>query len=530
MRDSLRIALLLAGSAFLCFANELKSPDDWLAAGLESAKQQRWGEAADALLQGESLAPRDIRFQVELAGVAYRQNRIEEAKRRLHRALGIDPQNVYANDFLAHLYFREGNLQAALRYWNRIDKPRVRKLVLDQSPPITPDLLRRAVTISNGSVLSEDDLLTTSGNLERLDVFGSHRVNLLAREEQEFDVELQLMDRQGPSSGWIARLAPIAAGLPYQTVVLDLNNIRRSGTNFRSLVRWDPDKRMVAASLSGPLIGRPKWRYTIGGSARQELWDLRSTYNAPLVSKGALPLEKVSIDVGVEQGINSRLSWSNIGTFSHRSYKGIVDPNDPLFASGAGLKESSMLRYRLIDEPAARLTLDTLGGVEVGTVLASNTMRFTQLQAGLNFRWDINEGPKRLTMTSSARAAMTFGDMPFDEYSMLGMERDNSLWLRGHVGTFDGRKGNAPLGTDYVLFANDLKKTVYRNALFSWSAGPLFDIGSISDPTGKFGSKGWLYDTGVESQWRFLGGLTFVLTYGYDIKNGNNVVYTAIRR
>ena len=44
------------------------------------------------------------------------------------------------------------------------------------------------------------------------------------------------------------------------------------------------------------------------------------------------------------------------------------------------------------------------------------------------------------------RAGKTFGDLPFDELFMLGLERDNDLWLRGHIGTRDGRKGSAPLG------------------------------------------------------------------------------------
>ncbi len=49
------------------------------------------------------------------------------------------------------------------------------------------------------------------------------------------------------------------------------------------------------------------------------------------------------------------------------------------------------------------------------------------------------------------RAGKTFGDLPFDELFMLGLERDNDLWLRGHIGTRDGRKGSAPLGKDYFL-------------------------------------------------------------------------------
>ena len=39
------------------------------------------------------------------------------------------------------------------------------------------------------------------------------------------------------------------------------------------------------------------------------------------------------------------------------------------------------------------------------------------------------------------------GDVPFDELYMLGLERDNDLLLRAHIGTRDGRKGECPPGS-----------------------------------------------------------------------------------
>ena len=43
----------------------------------------------------------------------------------LHRALQLDPKDEYANEFLATVYFLEGNLEAALKYWNRVGKPQI---------------------------------------------------------------------------------------------------------------------------------------------------------------------------------------------------------------------------------------------------------------------------------------------------------------------------------------------------------------------------------------------------------------------
>lgn len=502
--------------------------DDLLNAGLSAARERKWTAARDVLLEGKSVAPRDVRFPLELAGVSYRLEDRPEAKRYLHLALRIDPVNAYGNDFLAHLYYLEGNLPAALRYWNRVGKPRIRRVMLDTNAAVTPGLLHRAVSISELSVLSENDLRNARQNLDRLDAFGAYRVDLLARDHQQFDVEVKTMDRSTPGVGWLNHLARAGSGLPYQTLFFDLDNIGRSATNLTSIVRWDPDKRLIAGSISGPLIGRPKWRYLVAVDFRQELWDLTSARLFPGRSDN-LPLRRTAISAGVETGLTSRLTWTNAATFSVREFGNIVAAPDALFADGPGLKQSTSLRYRLIDNPERRLTLDISGGGQVGAQYGNLRTQFAQFQSGAGFRW-IMDGRKNFELGSVTRAAKSIGQMPFDEYAMLGMERDNDLWLRGHVGTRDGRKGAAPLGSDYILIGNDLKRTVYKNAFLHWSAGPLLDIGRVSERTGAFGSKGWLVDTGVESQWRFLGGATFVLTYGYDTRSGNSVVYTAIRR
>jgi hypothetical protein len=112
---------------------------------------------------------------------------------------------------------------------------------------------------------------------------------------------------------------------------------------------------------------------------------------------------------------------------------------------------------------------------------------------------------------------------------MLGMERDNDLWLRGHVGTLDGRKGNAPLGTNYALWQSEIEKRFYRNEFVSLWIGPVLDVGKISDRRDGFGSRGWLVDTGAQSRIVLLGTKQLIFTYGRDLRHGGNVFYTALR-
>jgi hypothetical protein len=60
-------------------------------------------------------------------------------------------------------------------------------------------------------------------------------------------------------------------------------------------------------------------------------------------------------------------------------------------------------------------------------------------------------------------------------------------------------------------------------------AGPFIDI-AITGGTPALGSRGWLYDTGAQAIITTMGGFRLSMIYGRDVRDGNNVFYTAISR
>ncbi len=111
-----------------------QSPDLDFLLGLALARQEKWSEAQMAFEAGLRKAPGDPRFFVELAGVAYKQRDFRTAKDRLRVALRLNPQDAFAREFLATIYFLEGNLEAALKYWNPEDKPPCARLQRSANP------------------------------------------------------------------------------------------------------------------------------------------------------------------------------------------------------------------------------------------------------------------------------------------------------------------------------------------------------------------------------------------------------------
>ena len=112
-----------------------------------------------------------------------------------------------------------------------------------------------------------------------------------------------------------------------------------------------------------------------------------------------------------------------------------------------------------------------------------------------------------------------------DELFILGLERDNDLPLRSHIGTHDGRKGSAPLGRDYILFNSEADRSIYDGTLLQVRIGPFFDSGRITDRSGALGSRKWQMDTGVQVKMRTLGGVGIVFSYGKDLRSGTNAFY-----
>src|SRR5229473_6035313 len=101
-----------------------QSPELDFLAGLALARLEKWDEARLAFDAGFRKTPGDSRFLVELAGIAYKQKDFRSAKNHLHAMLKLHPRDSYSREFLATIYFLEGNLEAALKYWNPEDKPR----------------------------------------------------------------------------------------------------------------------------------------------------------------------------------------------------------------------------------------------------------------------------------------------------------------------------------------------------------------------------------------------------------------------
>jgi tetratricopeptide (TPR) repeat protein len=500
--------------------------------GVALAHLERWDEARVALTAGSRLAPRDKRFPIELAGVAFKQKKQALAIAYLRRALRLDPQDAYSNEFIATLYFLQGNTEAAVKYWNRVDKPQITQVRSEPVPHVRPALLDHAFAFAAATTLTLGELRASDARLQALEIFPSYRFDLVARQDGTFDNIFRGQEINGWGATAVEGLLRTFRGLPLQEITPEYFNLNRSAINLVSLVRWDANKRRLTAVLSGPLWQDPRWRFHLDVDARNENWDLVTSFTGPASLLGALNLRREALTVEIKRLMGDRWKWSSGAELSHRDCRSVLAGTaltPAMLAQGYQLKQTTQLAYELWRSPEHRLTVSSEGSSQAGRLWAQPAGSFDKLQASINTHWFPRIRGDDFETGWKLRAGKTFGQLPFDELFMLGLERDNDLWMRAHIGTRGGRKGSAPLGRNYFLSNWETDKNVYANGFATVRLGPFVDTGKITDPSAALGSHKWLCDTGVQLKLRVLG-VGAALSYGKDMRTGNNAFYTTLGR
>ncbi len=496
-------------------------------AGMALSHLERWKEARDVFSAGAQKKPHDARFLTERAGTEYKLNDFRFAKKDLRRAMRLGVTDSYLPEFLGTIYLLEGNIEAALKYWNIADKPRLAAVEATASPKTDKMLLERAVLFSPPGTFELDSFLKSDALLENLGEFPGRRTELAPvpssnrKDSDEYKATLHLNERNGWGSSFLDGAISLLRGLPYETVFPSDYNLRGEAVNLDSLLRWDAQKRRAAATFSMPFFRQPGKRLRLWFDARNENWNLSRTFSGNPVPISDLKMKRYA--GGVEFHVVESGRWDlTLGAEGvSREFvnvpAGVAKSAKPFFADGRSADAWVGAHRSLIRVPERRNYGSGLGA-------------FSSVRGALKSRWLAEARGDDYEFLATLRGGNTYGKVPLDELFQLGVERDNDLWLRGHAGALAGRKGAAPLGRRYVLLNSELNKTAYDGAFFRIQIGPFFDSGAIADSTDLFGSRKWLFDAGVQARVRVMGSVSVILSYGRDLRGGKGVFYgNAIR-
>ena len=473
--------------------------------GMELAGKGSWREAREELLAGSVESPRDKRFMIELAGVEYRLGDRNLARNYLRRALDLDPADTYAIDFIATLYFLDGNAEAALQYWNRIGKPRIQNIEISPHPKVRAELLDRALAFAPGDVLTLSRYRSTMAWMTGLDTFEGLRLDLQARDDGGFDATFRW--RELPR--WVDA-AQALAGVPFQ--ILEFReHLGQDGVTLAALYRFDAQKRRAGLTYSQPLKGNPKVRYSIFTDARSETWNIGQPAD--------FRVRRVAAGAAVRFIPFGRFSWETGITLADRQF-----PGAPGLISGPSLAYSVSFRYRFLNIPTRRLTADFRGEGEMGRLFDGTAGGlFARTDWSVRSQWFPKPTGTDYQVLARISAGAVMGKAPLDELFMLTYNRDYDLPLRGHSSTTDGKRGSAPIGRRYVLANVDFYKSIWHPSLVTFDVGPVLDLGRVWDQIAPMERGKVLVDAGAQLRVGLPGGFQVILSYARDLRGGSGV-------
>jgi len=377
-----------------------------------------------------------------------------------------------------------------------------------------------------------DALLTTQSRLENLGVFSNRRIELTPAESGNYALTLHLAERNGWGDSKVEGIVSLLSGLPYATIYPEFYNLGRDAVNLTSLARWDSEKRRVSLSLSLPLNGDPSLRLRLYADARNENWNLARTFfgaGTPLMD---LNMRRAAAGLEAHSIVNGRWSWTAGAELANRNFRNLSGHNSPaehaFFTGATSVAGWLSVERTLVRVPERRFTTDSSAEAKAGREFAAGLGPFATFRGSLRAHWFPRARGDDYEMQAQIRAGATGGKATLDELFELGVERDNDLWLRGHAGTLDGRKGAAPLGRRFFLANWEMDKNIYQNGFFTVKLGPFLDNGAVADSSGLFGSQRWLWDAGAQCKVRLLGSLTMVVSYGRDLRGGRNVFFGTV--
>ena len=519
-------------AAALAQGPENQSPDLDFVEGLALARLEKWSGAKSAFTVGVKKAPNDSRFLMELAGVAYKEKDYKAAKRNLHAALRLQPQDSYSYEFLGTLYFLEGNLEAALKYWNLEGKPRLRSVTFVPSLRLRESLQERALAFNAPQVLTGGALRTTEARLANLDVFSSERIAMSPAESGSYDAILHVTERNGWGDSTTEGVVSLLSGLPYATVYPEFYNFGGRAINLTALGRWDSEKRRASGTLSLPMQGNPGLRLRVFADARNENWNLSQTFLGVGTTLSDINVRRFVAGAQIDSVVNGTWSWIAGAEVSNRNFRnvpaGLTATQREFFTSGSSLSGRLGVRASFVRVPEHRFILHSSAEGMAGREFAQGLGPFVTVRGSLHANWLPRATDDDFEMNATIRGGATAGKDTLDELFQLGVERDNDLWMRGHAGTLGGRKGAAPLGRRYFLSNWEMDKNIYRNGFFTMKVGPFLDNGAIADSFSAIGSREWLWDSGLQCKVRILGGITAVFSYGRNLHGGKGVFYGAV--
>ncbi len=503
--------------------------DAYLYLGIAYRHMKEYQRAEDAFHEGSKRYSDDARFHNELANLFIENNDIEAAKNELRLALVVEPNNSFASDQLATIDMSEGEVQSALRSWNKSGRPFINDILHNYYLNFGSWVVRRGVAFHPAGTLRYSEWKTTESRLLETDNFSN--VGLEVEPTRVPDQYNAVVRTTRKSNALTDFLFNIVKGAPIETSYLDVWDIGNSGINFNGNYRWDTNRRRIEGQLKIPLPILDLLYLEVGEAWRSERWDVSSNLPADSRARSRFDYKANALRISVKHIPHYRVELGAGFEYRNRAAKGELPE---LFTDSLNTgKFTAEMNLRLVDRQYQnRLHVEAFGARRS---VIGNT-QFTGGVVELNNRMTLSRDT-RTFLDWTLKGGTARGHLPVEDYFVLGLDTRTTNLLRGHTAADHGKYGHGPMGSDFVLANTEINRRVATIPFFNnlnipfiavkWSL--FLDAAKTWDRNHIFQPSKLLFDTG--------GGIrletpthSFNLVYGRSIRDGQNVLFAYYER
>ncbi|MDE2928840.1 MAG: tetratricopeptide repeat protein [Acidobacteriota bacterium] len=463
--------------------------------GMALAKQERWADAERELERAVLLRPGDAAAHAELAGVYFKQDRRDKARASLGTALKLDPKNSYARSFLAILSYLQDRRLEALHHWNLLGEPQIAQIQVAASEDAAPKLVESLFRFNEEEVLERRQLLQAYWVQTRFRLGPRFGWQLDPQPGGRWDLSVDLPPASDSFSNKTGFLIENSSRAVFNREIgLGLRDGR--GRRLAGGARWDAPRKRAGASAWFPFFSSSSDLLRLGFDVRDEEW-------SHTASGTEYDYRTEKVFGGYEWLMSARRSLAFHGGYQRQEFRFGGDASQHTQSPhllAAGLEWNQL--WGLDAGENARLSW--MARFDAFSPLAGGGDPSHRMMSGLGIDWTLaRKTESRLRL--SIQGGVSGRDLPLDHYFLFGIGPDARLPLKAHPELRDSRKGNSPMGRDFVLLGAELGRRLWRWGLLEVGGFVFSDTAFVSGRPFLGGAAEWFQDVGVGVRFRVLG-------------------------
>ena len=519
-------------------AADSRSPDAHYYLALSRALQGRTSEAREGFKHVLELDARRADACFEIAAGLLTGHDYQQALTWVSKGLRLVPGDPFGLDLAGTVFYLSGAKAAALRYWNRLDRPHLSEIRIVAHGGVGRQLIADEIALAPGDLLSWKEIEKARWRLAQ------HRyITDVVLEPapgptpDDYALDVTVSGRRGIGSP-VEFLFNTLADVGFRTWRFNYWNIGGAGVTLSTKWRWVSDAQWLQMDLDIP---RPMHLPLYAGlsfSQRDESWKLPSQGDGfRLQTKDAgmsvtIPLRLPALSVTLGAGGRRREFEPTTGVDAAASCTGTDSMNLDENTTGVLWLRAAprvLFRERQLDRgwvfrPTVR------GGADMGWARGQAVVPISRLSLSSDFRFNrAAAGSGRQSLSIALHGGRLSSPALAEDHFVLGTGPDADFPLRAHPYLRGGQPGTTPLAAEFVLgnltAATDIKSWKW----LTLGIVGLVDVGRASELYPGQCLPATMFDVGlgVELGSPLSSSRRFTFVWGRDVVERRSVFYVA---